>query len=171
MQFSVCYGSRWQRHKWLCVFRVHFRDVSRGSILPSCNNHHSLLSNRPPSSTHCLQIDLSWTLSGFPSSNAGHKCFSFVPLFEQLSAPTFSSSPNDISGSRQSPWLVLLLRLTLKACCSCRLSTPSAETRPRYWYATHTSGLLLGEFLTGSTRQLAHIRQIGAEDTVCGEEC
>lgn len=72
---------------------------------------HPRLSKSPDSPFHTSLIDSCRTVSGFPSSNASCECFSFVLLFEQLSAPA-SSAANNISGSRQSPWLALLLSLT-----------------------------------------------------------
>lgn len=76
------------------------------------HNHPSLALKPLRLSFHTSVIDSCWTVSGFPSSNASCECFAFVLLFEQLSAPA-SSATNNILGSWQSLWLVLLLPHTL----------------------------------------------------------
>lgn len=111
------------------------RKLSKSSLLFHVITARPWLSHWPPPSpspsTHLQQslIDSGWTVSGFPSSNASCECFSFVLLFEQLSAPASFSTSNNISGSRLSPWPVLLLLHTLNALCCCCLKA-QAEIRP-----------------------------------------
>lgn len=132
MRFRVAYGPHRRKHKHIAnplvvqsPLRAHShpltwaslrRKLSKSSLLLRIITARPWLSNWPPS-TRLQQslIDSGWTVSGFPSSNAGCECFSFVLLFEQLSAPASFSASNNVSGSRQSPWLVLLLARALKA--------------------------------------------------------
>lgn len=92
----------------------------------------------------CL-IDSAWTVSGFPSPNARCECFSIVLLFKQLSATT-SFSTNNILGSLQSPWLVLLLPHRLNALCCHLFCSSRNQASWKYWYAAHICHVLLGSF-------------------------